>query len=124
MKSVVPLNPREEGGFAGGVGIVAEVVIAEEGIVAANLLAGGSSAPTGLTCNIGSGSPTTLGELVRTICAVAGSTIEPTLGPPRAGDIERSFADISLARQALGYHPRVVLQDGIADALGASRRAR
>lgn len=92
-------------------------------VVVANLLAGGSSTPSGLTCNIGSGSRTTLLELVRTICAELGVDVEPIVGPSRAGDIEHSYADLSVAREALGYQPGVKLRDGIAGVLTAGRVA-
>ena len=34
--------------------------------------------------------------------------------PPQTGDVPRTWADISAARQALGYEPRVPFEEGIA----------
>jgi UDP-glucose 4-epimerase len=34
-------------------------------------------------------------------------------GPPRAGDVRDSWADISAAREALGWEPAVGLEDGL-----------
>ena len=34
--------------------------------------------------------------------------------PPRAGDVRHSLADISLAREVIGYEPRVSFADGLA----------
>jgi UDP-glucose 4-epimerase len=83
-----------------------------DNVVHANLLAAGAQAG-GLTCNIASGERTTLSELLAVICAAAGRTVEPRFGPPREGDIQHSFADIALARSALGYKPVVSLEAGI-----------
>ncbi len=83
-------------------------------VVAANLLAAARGAPSGLTCNIASGRRTTLRELLDTINQAAGSRVEPVVGPRRPGDIAHSQADISLARDMLGYEPVVGLAEGLA----------
>ena len=83
-------------------------------VVAANLLAASASAPSGLTCNIASGSETSLLELLDAVCAAVGRTVEPTIGPARPGDIPTSVADVSVARRELGYAPTVALREGIA----------
>ena len=53
--------------------------------------------------------------------------IEPEItGKYRVGDIRHCFADITLARERLGYEPQVTLEDGLielADWLAASRRS-
>lgn len=83
-------------------------------VVAANLLAAGQSAPSGLTCNIASGHRTTLRQLLDTINGAVGWQVEPILGPRRSGDIAHSQADISLARDVLGYQPVISLAEGLA----------
>jgi nucleoside-diphosphate-sugar epimerase len=40
--------------------------------------------------------------------------IEPVHAPPRTGDVRDSFADISLARELLGYAPEWSLAEGLA----------
>jgi UDP-glucose 4-epimerase len=42
-----------------------------------------------------------------------GRKIEPIFEPARPGDIRQSLADITLARQLLGYHPRVGIEEGL-----------
>ncbi|MGC2498549.1 MAG: LPS biosynthesis protein WbpP, partial [Acidobacteriaceae bacterium] len=37
----------------------------------------------------------------------------PIYGPPRAGDIQDSLADISAAREAFGYDPKVSFEEGL-----------
>ena len=83
-------------------------------VVEANLLASRPSSPSGLTCNIACGSQHSLSDLLQAICDAAGRTITPIMGQPRPGDVQHSEADISVARQALGYHPAVSFMKGIA----------
>ncbi len=90
-------------------------------VVAANLLAADPAAPSGVTCNVATGSRTTLLELLDAICAAAGRTVDPIFGPPRAGDILESQADISAATLQLGYAPTVSFQDGIARVVASYR---
>jgi UDP-glucose 4-epimerase len=85
-----------------------------DNVVQANLLAADSSAPSGITCNVACGDRHTLLELLETICAAAERTVEPTFGPPRPGDIVHSLADISAAREHLGYEVVVPFREGIA----------
>lgn len=92
-----------------------------EDVVEANLLAARPSSPSFLTCNIASGLRTSLRELLSAISVAAGRDMEPDFGPPRPGDIQHSQADISVARQELGYNPAVSLNDGIARALESFR---
>jgi UDP-glucose 4-epimerase len=84
-----------------------------EDIVEANFLASLRSSPSMLTCNIASGSRCSLLELLKTICDVVGSQVDPVFAPPRPGDIRHSQADISLASQAFGYRASVPLGGGI-----------
>ena len=37
----------------------------------------------------------------------------PIYGPPRAGDIQDSLADISAAREAIGYEPKIGFEEGL-----------
>jgi dTDP-L-rhamnose 4-epimerase len=48
--------------------------------------------------------------------AVGKEHIDPELtGKYRVGDIRHCFADIALAREVLGYEPRVTLEAGLAE---------
>jgi UDP-glucose 4-epimerase len=84
-----------------------------DNVTDANLLAASASSPSGLTCNVACGTRYTLLELLRAIGDAAGRTVRPTFGPPRAGDIVHSQADITLAWDALGYEPVVSFHEGI-----------
>jgi dTDP-L-rhamnose 4-epimerase len=65
--------------------------------------------------NVGSGSSYTVREIADRMATVLGCEhLDPHLtNDYRMGDIRHCFADISLARQRLGYEPRVTLERGI-----------
>jgi UDP-glucose 4-epimerase len=100
-----------------GTGETSRDYIYVDNVVEANLLASRSSSPSGLTCNIASGSRISLVELAQAICAAAGRAAEPIFGPPRQGDIPHSLADVSVARRALGYRVSVPFAEGISRTL-------
>jgi UDP-glucose 4-epimerase len=81
-------------------------------IVAANVL-GLSSAVTGAV-NIGTGHETAIGDLVRSLCTLAGYGEEPAAEPLPPGEVTRSALDNSRAADVLGWHPQVSLDDGLA----------
>ena len=53
-------------------------------------------------------------DLLDAIGHSVGGPVEPAVGPPRSGDIRHSQADISVARQTLGYEVIVPFGEGIA----------
>jgi dTDP-L-rhamnose 4-epimerase len=67
--------------------------------------------------NVGSGSRHTVLEIARRVAqAVGREHIEPEIARAcRLGDIRHCFADISRARDVLGYRPQVDLQTGLAE---------
>src|SRR5712671_1539764 len=69
----------------------------------------------GRVFNIGSGEHYTIRELAERLAKVMGkSYLEAELtGKYRVGDIRHCFADIGLARQVLGYEPKVTLEEGL-----------
>ncbi len=70
----------------------------------------------GRVFNIGSGRSSTVIEIAQQLAKVTGNTaVEPEVtGKYRIGDIRHCFADISLAREVLGFEPQVDLEDGMA----------
>ena len=63
--------------------------------------------------NIGAGEQTTILEMVNVINKALCLTIEPIFGEQRAGDIPHSNADISKAKNMLGYHPNISFEEGM-----------
>jgi UDP-glucose 4-epimerase len=65
--------------------------------------------------NTGSGSRITINHLVRLLRDASGILPQVEHGPPRAGDVRDSLADISAARAAYGFSPSVTFADGLAE---------
>jgi UDP-glucose 4-epimerase len=87
-------------------------------VVRANLLAAQVAGAAGGVFNIGGGERITLNQLLRIAGELLGKAAQPDYQPPRAGDIHDSVADISQAREALGFAPQVSFRAGLADLLG------
>jgi dTDP-L-rhamnose 4-epimerase len=88
-------------------------------IVQSLLLAAERESAIGGTFNVGSGRSVTVREVAETLARVLDVDIEPEVtGRYRVGDIRHCFADISRARQALGYEPRVDLEEGMTELVG------
>ena len=84
-------------------------------VVEANLLAAraGDDAQ-GRTCNIGGGAePTTVNDVLRMIADLTGVSPDPIHEPAREGDVRRTEADLSIARELLGYAPVVGMVQGL-----------
>jgi dTDP-L-rhamnose 4-epimerase len=85
-------------------------------IVQACLLALETPAAAGRAFNVGSGQSYTVREVAAMMASILGKTIEPDVcGKYRVGDIRHCFADITLARDVLGYVPAVTLEDGLVE---------
>ena len=74
-------------------------------------------AAAGMAINVGSGRAVTVQEVGREIAAAVGrSDIAAEISRRyRVGDVRHCFADISLARQVLGYQPEVSFQEGLTE---------
>ena len=70
-------------------------------------------ASCGRAYNIACGTRISLLDLIDRLCALAGRRVAPVHEPGRAGDIRHSLADITAARQGLGYVGAVSLDDGL-----------
>lgn len=68
---------------------------------------------SGEVINVATASRISLNDLFRTVKEITGATVDPVYGPPRAGDVRDSLADIAKARQLLGYTPIVGLEEGL-----------
>ena len=70
--------------------------------------------------NVGSGRAYTIRDVAARVARVLGRPeLEAEItGKYRVGDIRHCFADITRAREVLGYTPRVSLDDGLAELAG------
>jgi dTDP-L-rhamnose 4-epimerase len=88
-------------------------------IVQALLLSAEEEAAVGKAFNVGSGRAVTVREVAQTLAGVLGSDVEAQVtGKYRVGDIRHCFSDISLAREVLGYEPRVTFEEGMQELVG------
>ena len=72
--------------------------------------AGGAS---GRIFNVAAGSPASVNTVAEAIGRILGKPVERRFAPPRPGDIRDSWADVSAARETLGYEPSVELEEGL-----------
>ncbi len=63
--------------------------------------------------NIACGRKISINELANKIMEIMGVKLNPVYDNPRPGDVRHSLADISLARQKLGYVPEYNLEKGL-----------
>ncbi len=82
-------------------------------VVEANLLAATAEGVSGRILNIATGSPISVNELADRIGRVVDREVEKTYFPPRPGEVRDSSADLSEARELLGYETRVGLDEGL-----------
>jgi nucleoside-diphosphate-sugar epimerase len=67
----------------------------------------------GEVINVATGHRISLNDLLKTMNSIVGSNVVPRYAPPRAGDVRDSQADVSKAKDLLGYTPTVTLKDGL-----------
>jgi UDP-glucose 4-epimerase len=82
-------------------------------VAEANLLACEAKGAAGLAINIGTGTRHTLNQTLALLEKVTGRPAKATYAPPREGDIRDSQADITRARNVLGYSARVGFEEGL-----------
>ena len=68
---------------------------------------------SGQVINVATGGRVSLNHLFQTVRELVKADAEPIYAEPRAGDVRDSQADISKARQLLGYTPVVSFEDGL-----------
>jgi UDP-glucose 4-epimerase len=82
--------------------------------VAANLAALRSPEPLhGEVLNVGTGLAINLLELVAALNRILGTSLEPILEAPRAGDVKDSLAGLERIEKLLGYKPVVPFEEGL-----------
>ena len=84
-------------------------------VVAATVAGMETPAADGHVFNVGTGVATDVLNVAETLCAQYGIRVPITVsGNYRLGDIRHNFADISLAREILGFEPKWSFEDGVA----------
>ena len=89
-------------------------------VVRANLLAAETDA-VGAAYNVGTGDSVTIRDLAERIRGAVDSDAPVVHGDARDGDVRHSRADLTEAREELGYRPSVGLADGLETLVEARR---
>ena len=85
-----------------------------DNVVFANLKAASAQDASGKVINVANGERITLNELLAELKDLTGKQdVTAEYREPRVGDVRHSLADITLARQFLGYESKVGLRDGL-----------
>jgi nucleoside-diphosphate-sugar epimerase len=84
-----------------------------ENVLQANWLATQVKETHGEAINISTVDAVTVNTVVKTITELLEKDIKPVYVPPRPGDIKHSLADVSLAKEVIGYEPKISFVEGI-----------
>ncbi len=68
--------------------------------------------------NIASGKSISINELAGLICKIIGEKLDPIYKRERKGDIRNSAADISKAKEEIGFEPSYSLEEGLSETIG------
>jgi UDP-glucose 4-epimerase len=82
-------------------------------VVHANLLACTVPGVGGQVFNVACGDRITVNSMLQHINKITGKDIQPIYADPRAGDIKHSQADITRAKEHLGYEPQASFEEGL-----------
>ena len=85
-----------------------------DNVVAANMSAASSAGASGKVINVANGQRITLNELLSELKDLTGRNgVTAEYREPRVGDVRHSLADITMARDLLGYESKVDLREGL-----------
>ena len=82
-------------------------------VVDATIRAADAERANGRILNVAAGSPASVNAVADAIGRILDKPVQKTFAPPRPGDIRDSWADVTAAREILGYVPSVDLEDGL-----------
>ncbi|MBI3584080.1 MAG: SDR family oxidoreductase [Nitrospinae bacterium] len=84
-----------------------------DNVVDANILSCRNDKSSGKVFNIACGNRYTLNRLLTEVSYLTGNKANPQFIEPRSGDIRHSQADISIARDLIGYRPKIDFREGL-----------
>ncbi len=88
-----------------------------DNVVEANLLAARAARTEGEVINVACGEAVTVNEIIDMINESVGKRVKPEYTEPRPGDVKHSLADITAARELIGYEPVVAFREGLEKAI-------
>lgn len=85
-----------------------------DNVVAANMRAAETEKGIGQVINVANGERITLNQLLAELKSLTGKhEVEPDYQPARSGDVRHSLADVTRAREFLGFEPMIGLREGL-----------
>jgi len=93
-----------------------------DNIVHANLLAARAKKTAGEVINVACGEAVTVNEIIGMINRLLGKDVKPIYVPARAGDVKHSLADITAARELIGFEPVILFREGLEKSIDWYRR--
>lgn len=84
-----------------------------DNVVDGTIRAGDAVGASGRILNVAASAPATVNHVADLIGSILGVEVTREHRPPRAGDIRDSWADVSAARELLGWEPSVGLEEGL-----------
>jgi UDP-glucose 4-epimerase len=84
-----------------------------DNVVHANILAARAKKTAGQVVNIACGYAVTVNEIIDMINRNLGKNVKPLYVEARAGDVKHSLADITVAKNLIGYQPKVSFEEGL-----------
>lgn len=84
-----------------------------DNVVAATLAAATAKDVSGEVFNVACGKGYTVLDIVSHLNRLLGKSIEPRFTPPRKGDVRHTLADISKAKELLGFETKVGFEEGL-----------
>jgi nucleoside-diphosphate-sugar epimerase len=72
---------------------------------------------SGQVLNIACHASTSLNEILEVLRDLMGTDVEAEYADPRPGDVRDSLADVSRAREVIGYEPKIFFADGLRQAI-------
>ena len=88
-----------------------------DNVVEANLRAARAEKTQGEVVNIACGEAITVNAIIELINELLGKDVKPVYAPPRAGDVKHSHADITAARNLIGFEPVIPFRQGLEKAI-------
>jgi UDP-glucose 4-epimerase len=104
-----------------GDGLQSRDFVAVADVARALILAADTPGVSGRVYNVGTGQSVTLLQLLDALNTLLGTTVVPTHGPARAGDVRHSRARIERITAELGFVPKVSFEEGLRRTLEWSR---
>ncbi len=93
-----------------------------DNVVHANLLAARARKTAGDVVNVACGEAITVNAIIEMINRLLGKNVKPKYEPARPGDVKHSLADITAAKELIGFEPVILFREGLEKSIDWYRR--